>query len=248
MNLTEINDMKKIHNQFNKESDELTEQFKSICKKIDNCLKYQKGKIYKIVSNKTDKVYVGSTYTSLATRLGNHRRCQRYYVKYPDKIIRCTSFDIIELGDYRIELIENYPCYSRKQLQMREGYHMKRTDNLINRCIVGRSEKQYREDNKKQIKIRKQKYYQDNKVILQQHKREYYLKNKENINKKNRARYNTKKEVYKIQRKQYREKNKEKIQEKRKQTYVCVCGSVSTIIHKKRHEKTKKHQTYIQNQ
>ena len=65
MNLTEINEMKQLLNRFNKESDELTEQFKSICKKIDNCLKYQKGKIYKIVSNKTDKVYVGSTYTSL---------------------------------------------------------------------------------------------------------------------------------------------------------------------------------------
>ena len=34
---------------------------------------YSKGKIYKLVSNKTDDVYIGSCLMTLSTRLSKHR-------------------------------------------------------------------------------------------------------------------------------------------------------------------------------
>ena len=64
----------------------------------------------------------------------------------------------------------------------------------------------------------------------------------------NRQRYQKKKESILQQYKEYREKHKEEIRERRKQLYTCICGSISTFDHKARHERTKKHIDFINNQ
>ena len=46
---------------------------------------------------------------------------------------------------------------------------------------------------------------------------------------------------------QYYNKNKKEIIKKRCEEYICICGKPATRIHKNRHEKTKKHRTYIFN-
>ena len=56
------------------------------------------------------------------------------------------------------------------------------------------------------------------------------------------------KQVILQKRKEYYVKNKDSLREKSKQTFECVCGSVSTISHKSRHEKTKKHKLFIASQ
>ena len=46
----------------------------------------------------------------------------------------------------------------------------------------------------------------------------------------------------------YRAKNKEKISEKRKEKVDCICGSNVKKSNIRKHEKTKKHIAYIDNQ
>ena len=107
---------------------------------------YQLGKIYKITSDQTDKVYIGSTAQKyLATRLAGH---VRDYDRYKNgKCNYVTSFEILKYDDHKIELIECHSCSYKEELLKREGEIMRQYDNRINRCVAGRSKKQYRKDN-----------------------------------------------------------------------------------------------------
>lgn len=81
---------------------------------------YSKGKIYKIYSNSVDLVYYGSTTQSLKDRLSGHEHSDGCSSK---KIITTTN-------DYKIELVENYPCSSKYELELRESYYIEN-----NKCI-----------------------------------------------------------------------------------------------------------------
>jgi hypothetical protein len=110
---------------------------------------YQNGRIYKIVSNQTDKVYIGSTCSPLYKRLYAHRKHYKVYLSGKTNYI--TSFDIIKFEDNDIQLIENYPCKSKEELHAREGFHI-RQSNCVNKCIAGRSVHTYYFDNIDKIK------------------------------------------------------------------------------------------------
>lgn len=71
---------------------------------------YKKGKIYEIVCRKTGGRYIGSTTESLAKRLAKHRRMAD----------GCCSRTLIEMGDYYINLLENYPCENKELLLQKE--------------------------------------------------------------------------------------------------------------------------------
>ena len=109
---------------------------------------YKDGKIYAITSLNTDKIYIGNTTQNLSHRLAVHKSKYKRYLKgIADNFF--TSFYIIDLGDVSIELLEAYPCNTKKELHKREGEYMKAyADILVNRCIAGRTDKQYRKDNK----------------------------------------------------------------------------------------------------
>jgi len=80
---------------------------------------YQQTKIYKIVSNQTDKIYVGSTCQPyLSSRMNGHR----HDYKNPDTRSQCESVQIMKYKDAKIRLIENYPCCSREEQLMREQF------------------------------------------------------------------------------------------------------------------------------
>ena len=64
---------------------------------------YQNGKVYAIRSHSTDKIYIGSTTQLLFKRLSGH------VADYKRNHI-VSSRKIIELGDYYIELLCDYPC------------------------------------------------------------------------------------------------------------------------------------------
>ena len=155
---------------------------------------YQNGKIYSVRSrSRTDLVYIGSTVRPLSERFASHN-------KPGDKT---RSKQIIELGDAYIELIEDYPCENIEQLNRREG-QIQQSIECVNRCIAGRTKKEYAQDNKEHIKTRMARYCQDNKDILDVKHKQYYQANKEAIA---------------AHHKQYRQDNKETISARRKQHY-----------------------------
>jgi adenylate kinase family enzyme len=115
--------------------------------------RYSRGKIYKIVDNTNGNIYVGSTTEpTLAKRLANHRAKYKCYLDGNSKYI--SSFKIIENGDYDIVLVENCPCNTKDELHKRERHYIE-TLECVNKVVVGRTIKEYREVNRDKIKLQK---------------------------------------------------------------------------------------------
>ena len=127
-------------------------------------INYQNGKIYKIVCNVTDEVYIGSTcQPTVARRLAKH--VDNYKEHKKGKRGYTTSFRIIERGDYTAYLVESFPCDSKDELTKREGEvirQMKNECTVVNCVIPGRTNAEYRVDNADKIKADKQKWREDN--------------------------------------------------------------------------------------
>ena len=96
--------------------------------------KYKSGKIYKIITNKTKDVYVGSTIKELSKRY-----CQHVY-NYKNKINnkkynkKLSSYEILKHGECgcEIKLIEEYKCNSSRELHKREEYWINNTKYCVN--------------------------------------------------------------------------------------------------------------------
>ena len=155
-------------------------------------MKYQDGKIYKILNSESDDVYVGSTTQKLSKRMTNHRtqaKNGKNHLLYQQ---------MREIGDdkFYIELVENYPCENLEQLNKREGEYIRQMATL-NEKVAGRTKQEYN-DNNRDIKNQKAKeYYQENKEQILQRQREHYEENKDRIN---------------VRHKKYNEEHKQEIQ------------------------------------
>ena len=113
---------------------------------------YALSKIYKLTHPDTDEIYIGSTCQKyLSSRLQQHKRDFKRYKKGKDTFV--TSFKILELGvdEVQIELIECYPCSCKEELHKKEGEYIKK-NKCVNRCVAGRTKKEYREDNREKKK------------------------------------------------------------------------------------------------
>ncbi len=155
---------------------------------------YQNSKIYKITDNTSNAVYIGSTCKTLEQRLKQHIANNKSYKagKYSNFV---TVFKILDNNDYKIELVESYPCATKQDLNIREGNIIKqyRTNklNIVNRNVAGQTNKQSCA--------------------------QYYKNNKNELN------------------------------EQRNQKHNCCCGGKYTCANKSRHEKSKKHCQYVNN-
>ena len=181
---------------------------------------YQQGKIYCIRSHQTDEIYIGSTTKKyLSQRLAGHKSDYTKYLK--GKQIYVSSFKLLEYDDAYIELISDYPCNSKAELNREEGKYHREMD-CVNKRIAGRTQKEYDDDNKE----KKRDFYKENREVLNQKAKQNYQDNKEHV---------------KEYGKQYRERNKEKLTEK----FACECGGKYLYTGKAYHFKTKKHKKYI---
>jgi hypothetical protein len=142
---------------------------------------YSKGKIYKIITNINDDIYIGSTCEpNLGRRLSQHKTDYKYYLN-GKKGIYATSFKILETGNYDIVLIENYPCETKDQLHARERYWIENME-CVNKNIPGRTVKEYCQNyyqkNKDYMNEQKRKWVSENRDKVNAYCREYYKKNK----------------------------------------------------------------------
>ena len=207
-------------------------------------VKYQNGKIYTIRCRSDDTlIYVGSTTRALSQRMTEHRsNC---------KLGKCVSlYDYIvndDWGDWYIELYEVYPCNSKEELLKKEG-DIIRQIGTINKCIAGRTRKEWCEDNAEYKKEYNKKYREENaekykkyreenaEYIKEKHKK-YYEDNADKINEKNKKYREDNADKIKEYKKTYYEDNADKIKEK-----VCcnICGAFSSKHQISRHQKSKK--------
>ena len=142
---------------------------------------YQQAKIYKIESNISGKIYIGSTCKkTLAERMSQHRSDYKRYLNGTYHYV--SSFDILANNDYDIVLVESYPCDSKDELYSRERYWTKELD-----CVNKNRNQGLMNELGKDLYFKeyKKEYYDQNKDKILKYREEYYDKNKDKMNEKN---------------------------------------------------------------
>ena len=84
--------------------------------------RYDQGKIYQIVNDINDQVYIGSTCMPLSKRLYGHKKDCENHPTTPRQLFQLAC----EHGwaHFRIRLVEYWPCCDNEQLRMREQHHI----------------------------------------------------------------------------------------------------------------------------
>ena len=86
--------------------------------------KWNNGKIYRLCSFNTNKVYVGSTHRSLEQRYDEHRAA---YLKKKQGFMKANlqNEEMMKRSDCWIYLLEDFPCNTSMELRDREQYWIK---------------------------------------------------------------------------------------------------------------------------
>ena len=136
---------------------------------------YQLAKVYKVVSDKTDQIYIGSTcYQFLSKRLGNHQ------YSFRKGINKCTITNILKYGDAKIVLLEKCPCVDKHELAKIERKYIESLT-CVNRQIPGRTRQEYYLANKEKIKEANRLYKLNNKEQVKQYRENYKIKHAERL-------------------------------------------------------------------
>jgi len=158
-------------------------------------MNYTNGKIYKIESFKGDKIYIGSTTKKyLSQRMEKHRSNYKAWKIGNDqgKLSSFVLFDEYGVENCSIILIEEFSCNSKDELRAKEAYHIKASNNCVNKVIPTRTQKEYHQEFKEKRNAISKAYYVNH-----------------------------------------------------SDKHLCECGGKYTTHHKKAHEGTKRHISFI---
>ena len=184
---------------------------------------YSKAKIYQIINDVSDDIYIGATCQPLSKRMAEHRISMK---SKRDKHIKLyQKMEDIGVEHFRIELIKETPCENVEQLRAIEGKYIRELGTL-NSQVAGRTSAQYNQEFKERYKPTKQKYKDNNRDNINEKGRDYYNERKEEICNKNKKRYD---EITSVK-------------------VTCeVCGTVHNKKNKPLHLRSKKHQEALNN-
>ena len=137
----------------------------------------QLGLIYKLTSASTDIVYIGSTTLSINDRFIRHKASLRRFQNNNGDY--CSAFELMQLPDVKIELIENVDFNDSDFLRERENYHILRND-----CVNIKNAKFDYDTYYLLNKDRLKQYYQINRIAKKDYQRKRYhnLKLKNQLN------------------------------------------------------------------
>ena len=198
--------------------------------------KYENGKTYQITDIGYNQCYIGSTCEELQQRLLRHRYNYTLYLKGKyGKLSSFCIFDEYGIDNCKIEWIEDYPCNSKKELEAREGFYIKKTE-CINKIASGRSKREKQDIANARVredrKINKEKYQETRlkkRDICNERTRRWKLQHPEQVEE-----YNSK----------WRQDNEEHVAQK----VICeICSSLIRKYDLKVHQKTIKCQSFTNN-
>lgn len=139
---------------------------------------YENAKIYKLWSPSKNLVYYGSTTQTLTERLSKHLHNYKNNKNIASELV-------LKCEDYKIELLEHYPCNNRQELCKKEGEYIKSAQRgahplikCVNIHIAGRTMKEYYQDNIEKYK----QYNKNNKERIKQYYKEYHKRSKNSLN------------------------------------------------------------------
>ena len=136
---------------------------------------YKNSRIYRIICDNTNEMYIGSTCQSLSKRLAKHVSHLKLWKKGKSRFI--SSFPLLERGNYKIVLIEEYPCENKEQLCLRERHYIEQYPECVNRMrrpIISIDEK----------KESVHKWLLENKENYQNYSKQYLIDNRDELLKK----------------------------------------------------------------
>ena len=180
---------------------------------------FPKGKIYMLRNSINDELYVGSTVSTLSTRLIKHKS-ESTHARNGMPIMKAMR----ELGseNFSIELIEDFPCTNACDLHKREGYwirHYNTYGSGYNALISGRDKKEWTKEHAEHVAEQKKNWQKDNAEHVAEHKKHWAEQNRDKVN---------------LRCKEYyaRIKNNK---------CVCECGVSIHERHKAKHQETPTH-------
>lgn len=90
------------------------------------------GKVYKITSKHNPNIsYIGSTIQPLNVRLSKHKHDYKRYSKGKHNYV--TSYEVIKLGDCKIDLIKEVTFDKRSELRKIEAGYVKTDQTCVNK-------------------------------------------------------------------------------------------------------------------
>jgi hypothetical protein len=181
-------------------------------------MNYLRTKIYKIVcKDLTIKhTYVGHT-TQWTDRKSHHKSdCRNENSKNHNFPVYIFIRNNGGWDNWDMILIEDYPCENKLQAEQRERYWIETLNANLNISIPTRNKKEYYEDNREYILQRTCQHYRENENEKKQYNNEY------------------------------RRENKQKIKQHQNEKFECECGGKYMRCHLLRHQRTKKHQDYVE--
>lgn len=127
---------------------------------------YSGGKIFKVVSEKTNKIYIGSTTCHSLNDVLCRYHIQHKLFKQGTLKSNLAVFDILKNEDAKIMLLEKYPCKSRTELATRETHFL---ESNLELCVNKKKpihnqefyKKRYYKLNKDRIRIKQRKLHQE---------------------------------------------------------------------------------------
>jgi len=201
--------------------------------------KYLNGVIYRLQCNDS-YYYIGSTINNLNARIS----CHKFHSKqFPEKKLY-KHINNIGWDNVEIELVEEFSCSSKKELNKREDYYIQAAKNMndvfclnLNRAYVTKEEKKenmkkYAEENKTQINEYNISYREKNAHKIKDYKDFYNIVCADKKSEYNKKYAEENEEKVKNARKKYYEENKETIVEKTK-VYVETHKEKVTAYKKK---------------
>jgi hypothetical protein len=184
--------------------------------------RYANGKVYRLVNDVDDEIYVGSTCLPLHKRLYYHKSKARA----EPNIKVYQHLNNVGFDNVSIVLIENFNCQSKEELLGRERYWIDELKPSLNKVLPLRTPKEWFQDNREKMMLKFREYNEKNKDKIQEQRKEYREANREAINKQKREHRLANIDKIKEDKKQYSLRNIEKIKENDKKYYEANCEAI----------------------
>jgi hypothetical protein len=239
---------------------------------------YGNGLIYKLCCKDpiiTDE-YIGSTCNKNRRKQQHKCYCNNENMEAYNRLVYQFIRANGGFDNFDLIVIEEYPCESKLQLEMKEREYIERLRPTLNKNIPARTLQEYRETHREEIlergkeyrethreemlergkqhyqehieeyKIKNKQYRETHREDISEYNKQYNRENKEAISEYNKQYRETHIEEIKECKKQYYQENREDILAKLKQKNDCECGGRYINTSKNRHMKTQRHLKYLE--
>jgi len=184
----------------------------------------------------TDLVYYGSSeMPSLEDRMKDHLSSFKLWKKNNNNGY-CSSYKVLELNNYKETLLKIVFFTIKWELREQERYLIEYQP-CVNHNVPNRTKAEYYQDNKEKIKEQQAEYQAENKEKIKEYQAEYRAANKEYQS----EHYQSNREHILERNAEYYQANKKKLSKK----FICPCGGKYTHQHKSTHDKSKRHQNWL---